>query len=189
MQYKAIPILLKHASLFRRPKWKTDPNWKEDKDTFEDWYNKVGWMNHDKPVRGYPEELPNRMPAEEFYSLLNKYKTDYDPAEDDISALRRKHIKQILALLKKKQRFGVGPEAYKYWMNREPFKALDDIDYIMDGYEHDDLGNMPIPVIFGEDAPYADLLKLRQRQGEAEDRALGYEPGWTDRILGKDENE
>ena len=74
-------------------------------------------------------------------------------------------------------------------MNREPFKALDDIDYIMDGYEHDDLGNMPIPVIFGEDAPYADLLKLRQRQGEAEDRALGYEPGWTDRILGKDENE
>ena len=167
MQYKAIPILLKHASLFRRPKWKTDPNWKDDKAAVEEWYDDAGWRNN------YASNDSSRMQPEEFYALLNKYGIDYDDADDDeISMLRRKHIKQILDLLKKKQKSGVGPEAYKYWMHKSPVHAAYEIEQALQGYRDNDLGNNIPPAIFDTDAPYEDLMKLRDKQYAREDKLI-----------------
>lgn len=173
MQYKAIPILLKHAGWFsRKPKslpelkskpiWETDPTWKDDPDRVRDWYNgREGLYNQYVSSDPDDDKKYNRMDPEMFYSLLNKYKIDYgkDIDKHDFLVEDRKSIKKVLDLLKKKQKGGIGPEAYKFWMNRDPGLAYDDIyNYL---YDHDwpfDLHDRP--TILKDDSLQDELKKI-----------------------------
>ena len=170
MNPKTLNILLKHAGWFsRKPKWETDPNWKDDPTTVGKWIGEGGWQNDYTWQSGGPEG-GLRMDPEDFYALLNRYKVGYSDPEDEEGKRKRDNIKQILELLKKKQKSGIGPETYTYWMNREPDWAENEIHEYMSG-----TGVTPRPNIFNDDMPYDAILKLLKKQNfdpEEKNRAI-----------------
>lgn len=172
MNSRTLNILLKHAGWFsRKPKWETDPNWKDDPGVVRDWYYAGGDMNMYASNDYYPDNNGKRMDPEEFYALLNKHKFDYldNPNEDQKRSLE--DIKEVLDWLKKKQRGGVGPEAYKFYTHRDPFWTEADID----DYAFSDGDSLKLN-IFGDDVPFEGLQKLLQKQYDKRDREKGYDP-------------
>lgn len=173
MNPKTLNVLLKHAGWFsRKPKWETDPNWKDDPEIVRDWYDKVGYKNmyssNDYWPRGKDAPM---MDPEEFYALLNRHKFGYLENPDENQKRQLRDIKEVLDLLKKKQKGGVGPEAYKFFTHHDPFWTDADID----DYVYSDGTYLKLN-IFGDDAPMEDLQKLLQRQYDRDAIEKGYDP-------------
>lgn len=172
MNPKTLNILLKHAGWFsRKPKveppqmkpiWETDPTWEDDRDRVNDWYNGDGlWNAYAPEFDDNDRHRLNRMDSEKYYGLLNKHKLGYVDDLDNYANAKedRKIIKKVLELIKKKQAGGIGPEAYKYWLNRIPQDGVDELynylydpDWIWDVHDR--------PVILKDDSLKEDLKKI-----------------------------
>lgn len=147
-----------------RPIWEKNPDWESDAITSRDWYDKVGKQNYYAPDKD--ESDKNRMSQEDFYAFLNRHGIDQFVEGGEWGSTKRKQQKALVDLIRDSQPEGMGPEAYKYWIDAPNNLILK--DYILNP-EHS-----PRPLVISENAPLDKLRELILSGVDEANEAAGY---------------